>query len=114
MTTLHSNKPGCDRGARRGSTKCCTAISLRTVRDYEDPTASLPIDPCRHCRPTAPRCAGPHGPWHGFRENAQHVPGRLAVRYYKQRTGVPGTVTIIEGTVIAAQAGGVQYWYVER
>ena len=73
-----------------------------------------PNDPRRHCRPTAPRCAGPHGPWHGFRTNAQHVPGRLAVGYYKQRTGVPGTVTIIEGTVIAAQAGGVEYWYVER
>jgi NADH:flavin oxidoreductase / NADH oxidase family len=40
------------------------------------------------------------------RADAQHVPGPLAVEYYKQRTSVPGTLAITEGTYIAPQAGG--------
>lgn len=45
-------------------------------------------------------------PMSRFRANAQHVQGPLAVEYYKQRTSVPGTLAITEGTIIAAQAGG--------
>ena len=41
-----------------------------------------------------------------FRADAQHVPGQLALEYYKQRTSVPGTLAITEATFIAAQAGG--------
>jgi hypothetical protein len=41
-----------------------------------------------------------------FRADAQHVQGPLALEYYKQRTSVPGTLAITEGTIIAAQAGG--------
>jgi len=41
-----------------------------------------------------------------FRADAQHVHGPLALEYYKQRTSVPGTLAITEGTIIAAQAGG--------
>ena len=41
-----------------------------------------------------------------FRADAQHVHGPLAFDYYKQRTSVPGTLAITEGTIIAAQAGG--------
>jgi NADPH2 dehydrogenase len=41
-----------------------------------------------------------------FRADAQHVPGPLALEYYKQRTSVPGMLAITEGTIIAAQAGG--------
>jgi NADPH2 dehydrogenase len=41
-----------------------------------------------------------------LRANAQHVHGPLAVEYYKQRTSVPGTLAISEGTIIAPQAGG--------
>ncbi|KAI0268399.1 hypothetical protein BGY98DRAFT_1109276 [Russula aff. rugulosa BPL654] len=40
------------------------------------------------------------------RANDQHVPGALALEYYKQRTSVPGTLAIAEGTFIAPQAGG--------
>ena len=42
------------------------------------------------------------------RADAQHVHGPLALEYYKQRTSVPGTLAITEGTYIAAQAGGIQ------
>ena len=41
-----------------------------------------------------------------FRADAQHVHGPLALEYYKQRTSVPGTLAVTEGTIIAAQAGG--------
>ena len=41
-----------------------------------------------------------------FRADAQHVHGPLALEYYKQRTSVPGTLAITEGTIIAARAGG--------
>jgi NADPH2 dehydrogenase len=41
-----------------------------------------------------------------FRADEQHVHGPLALEYYKQRTSVPGTLVITEGTIIAAQAGG--------
>src|SRR5487761_1362252 len=41
-----------------------------------------------------------------FRADAQHVPGPLAVEYYKQRTSVPGTLVITEATTIAPRAGG--------
>jgi hypothetical protein len=41
-----------------------------------------------------------------YRADAQHVHGPLAVEYYKQRTSVPGTLAITEGTFIAPQAGG--------
>jgi hypothetical protein len=40
------------------------------------------------------------------RADGQHVPGPLAVEYYKQRTSVPGTLAITEATYIAPQAGG--------
>jgi hypothetical protein len=40
------------------------------------------------------------------RADAQHVPGRLIQEYYKQRTSVPGTLAITEGTFIAARAAG--------
>jgi hypothetical protein len=40
------------------------------------------------------------------RANDQHVPGALALEYYKQRTSVPGTLAIAEGTFIAPQASG--------
>ena len=51
-----------------------------------------------------------------FRADAQHVSGQLAVEYYKQRTSVPGTLAITEGTMIAAQAGGYKErpWHMER
>ena len=41
-----------------------------------------------------------------FRADAQHVHGPLALEYYKQRTSVPGTLAITEGTIIAVRAGG--------
>ena len=41
-----------------------------------------------------------------LRANAQHVHGSLALEYYRQRTTVPGTLAISEGTIIAEQAGG--------
>jgi NADPH2 dehydrogenase len=41
-----------------------------------------------------------------FRADAQHAHGPLALEYYKQRTSVPGTPSITEGTIITAQAGG--------
>ena len=41
-----------------------------------------------------------------FRADAQHVHGPLALEYHKQRTSVPGTLAITEGTIIAARAGG--------
>ena len=40
------------------------------------------------------------------RANAQHAHGPLALEYYRQRTTIPGTLAISEGTIIAAQAGG--------
>jgi hypothetical protein len=40
------------------------------------------------------------------RAEPQHVPGRLIQEFYKQRTSVPGTLAITEGTFIAARAGG--------
>ena len=40
------------------------------------------------------------------RADAQHVPGALAVEYYRQRTSVPGTLAITEATFIDARAGG--------
>ena len=40
------------------------------------------------------------------RANDQHVPGALALEYYKQRTSVPGTLAITEATFIAPQAAG--------
>jgi len=40
------------------------------------------------------------------RADSQHVPGALALEYYKQRTSVPGTLAITEATFIAARAGG--------
>ena len=43
-----------------------------------------------------------------FRADAQYVNGPLALEYYKQRTTVPGTLAITEGTIIAAQAGGIR------
>lgn len=44
-----------------------------------------------------------------YRSDAQHVPGPHVLEYYKQRTSVPGTLAITEGTFIAAQAGGYRY-----
>ncbi|KAF8269629.1 hypothetical protein EI94DRAFT_1828846 [Lactarius quietus] len=40
------------------------------------------------------------------RADEQHVHGTLALEYYKQRTSVPGTLAITEGTFIAPKAGG--------
>src|SRR6266702_2930159 len=40
------------------------------------------------------------------RADEQYVPGALGLEYYKQRTSVPGTLAITEGTFIAPQAGG--------
>ena len=40
------------------------------------------------------------------RANEQHVHGALGLEYYKQRTSVPGTLAITEGTFIAPHAGG--------
>lgn len=45
-------------------------------------------------------------PMSRFRADQQHVPGALAVEYYKQRTSVPGTLAITESTIIAPRAGG--------
>lgn len=36
----------------------------------------------------------------------RHVPGALVLEYCKQRTSVPGTLAITEGTFIALHAGG--------
>jgi hypothetical protein len=41
-----------------------------------------------------------------YRADGQHVHGPLALEYYNQRTSVPGTLAITEGTFIAPQAGG--------
>jgi NADPH2 dehydrogenase len=40
------------------------------------------------------------------RANAQHIHGSLALEYYRQRTGIPGTLAITEAATIAPQAGG--------
>lgn len=40
------------------------------------------------------------------RADERSVHGALALEYYKQRTGVPGTLAITEGTFIAPHAGG--------
>lgn len=45
-------------------------------------------------------------PMSRFRTDKRHVPGALAVEYYKQRTSVPGTLAITESTTIAPRAGG--------
>lgn len=45
-------------------------------------------------------------PMSRFRADKQHVPGALAIEYYKQRTSVPGTLAIAESTTIAPRAGG--------
>ncbi|KAF8487147.1 NADH:flavin oxidoreductase/NADH oxidase [Russula ochroleuca] len=37
---------------------------------------------------------------------AQHVHGPLALEHFKQRWGIPGTLAITEGTIIAEKAGG--------
>src|SRR6202012_2788758 len=41
-----------------------------------------------------------------LRANKDHVHGELAKTYYAQRSSVPGTLLITEGTFIAPQAGG--------
>ena len=41
-----------------------------------------------------------------LRADKDHVHGELAKTYYKQRSSVPGTLLITEGTFIAPQAGG--------
>ncbi|KAI0252327.1 NADH:flavin oxidoreductase/NADH oxidase [Lactifluus subvellereus] len=41
-----------------------------------------------------------------YRANKDHVHGELAKTYYSQRTSVPGTLVITEGTFIAPQAAG--------
>ena len=46
------------------------------------------------------------GPMKRTRADDRHVHGALALEYYKQRTSVPGTLTITEGTFIALHAGG--------
>jgi len=44
-------------------------------------------------------------PMSRFCADKQHVPGALAVEYYKQRTRVPGTLSITESTTsLRAQA----------
>ncbi|ETS79825.1 hypothetical protein PFICI_07354 [Pestalotiopsis fici W106-1] len=40
------------------------------------------------------------------RASDDHVPSELAVQYYKQRSSVPGTLLITEGTFISAADGG--------
>ena len=40
------------------------------------------------------------------RADQQHVHGALGLKYYKQRTSVPGTLAITEGTFIAPHAVG--------
>ena len=41
-----------------------------------------------------------------FRANKDHVHGELAKKYYSQRSSIPGSLIISEGTVIAPQGGG--------
>jgi NADPH2 dehydrogenase len=41
-----------------------------------------------------------------FRANKDHVPSDLAKTYYSQRSTVPGTLIVTEGTIIAPQAAG--------
>ncbi|KAH9970844.1 hypothetical protein BGW80DRAFT_1437976 [Lactifluus volemus] len=41
-----------------------------------------------------------------FRANKDHVHGELAKKYYSQRSSIPGTLIITEGTVISPQGGG--------
>ena len=50
------------------------------------------------------------------RAGERHVHGGLALEYYKERTSVPGTLAITEGTFIALHAGGTGYrpWHLER
>ena len=42
-----------------------------------------------------------------MRADEAHVPTDLMVEYYKQRSSVPGSLLITEGTFIAPQAGGM-------
>jgi hypothetical protein len=41
-----------------------------------------------------------------FRANKDYIHGELAKTYYSQRSSVPGTLIITEGTFIAPQAAG--------
>lgn len=41
-----------------------------------------------------------------FRGDNDHVHHDIAVEYYKQRSVVPGTLLVTEGTFIAEEAGG--------
>ncbi|KAI0076950.1 NADH:flavin oxidoreductase/NADH oxidase [Panus rudis PR-1116 ss-1] len=41
-----------------------------------------------------------------FRSDINHVVGDIVVEYYSQRSRIPGTLLISEGTFIAARAGG--------
>ena len=40
------------------------------------------------------------------RADERYVPGALELEYYKQRTSVPGTLAITEGTFISLHTGG--------
>ena len=41
-----------------------------------------------------------------YRADDKHVHGNMAVQYYGQRSEVPGSLLITEGTFIAGEAGG--------
>jgi hypothetical protein len=66
------------------------------VRDFEDHNC-LPI-PSRH---NVVLVYMAH-----LRAYVQHVHGPLAPEYHKQRTSVPGTLSIVKGTIICTHAGG--------
>ena len=85
--------------------------SLRTARNFE--SSCLPsLFPNCFNRPASARSTYSTAfrvvmaPMTRLRANAQHVHGSLALEYYRQRTTIPGTLAISEGTIIAAQAGG--------
>ncbi|KZV90710.1 FMN-linked oxidoreductase [Exidia glandulosa HHB12029] len=44
-----------------------------------------------------------------LRNSPDHVPSDLSVEYYRQRSSVPGTLLITEGTIIAPSAGGIPF-----
>ncbi|KZV90719.1 FMN-linked oxidoreductase [Exidia glandulosa HHB12029] len=44
-----------------------------------------------------------------LRNSADHVPSDLSVEYYRQRSSVPGTLLVTEGTIIAPSAGGIPF-----
>ncbi|KZV88183.1 FMN-linked oxidoreductase [Exidia glandulosa HHB12029] len=44
-----------------------------------------------------------------LRNGADHVPSDLSVEYYRQRSSVPGTLLVTEGTIIAPSAGGIPF-----